>query len=139
MKRILIMGLPGAGKTTLAQAVRQELWQLGCTVTWLNADEIRELHDDWDFSTAGRIRQSIRMQQAAEASTDDYVLADFVAPLPQQRDTFAADFTVWVNTIAAGRFEDTNTVFVPPAAADVCVTTQDSVYWAELIVRKLHE
>jgi adenylylsulfate kinase len=62
-KRILIMGLPGAGKTTLAKELRLKFWEEGRTVSWLNADKIRKIYNDWDFSTEGRIRQSQRMRE----------------------------------------------------------------------------
>ena len=57
-KRILVMGLPGAGKTTLAQQILDRLEVSGKTVTWLNADNIRKEYNDWDFSLEGRLRQS---------------------------------------------------------------------------------
>ena len=83
--RILIMGLPGSGKTTLAEALRQELWQEGRTVTWLNADKVRAEFNDWDFTEEGRIRQSKRMRELADASTNDFAICDFVAPLVAMR------------------------------------------------------
>ena len=102
-QRILIMGLPGAGKTTLAEAVREKLWAEGRTVTWLNADEIRSKYNDWDFSHDGRVRQSKRMRKLAEQSTNDFVIADFVAPLVEMRNNYKADWTIWVDTIREGR------------------------------------
>ena len=56
-QRILIMGLPGAGKTTLAKELKKQLEALGKSVQWLNADAVREKFNDWDFSDAGRLRQ----------------------------------------------------------------------------------
>jgi adenylylsulfate kinase len=114
MKRILIMGLPGAGKTTLAKQLAEKL-----NAQWFNADEIRAKYNDWDFSTEGRIRQSQRMRQLADASNNDYVIADFVAPLAGMREIFAADFTIWMDTIEQGRFDDTNRVFEPPEHWDL--------------------
>ena len=90
--KILIMGLPGAGKTTLAEALRERIWQEGRTVTWLNADEVRKQHDDWDFSETGRVRQSKRMFDLAKAATTDYVIADFVAPLALSYGTYHCSF-----------------------------------------------
>jgi len=132
-QRILIMGLPGAGKTTLAEAIRNKLWEEGRTVTWLNADEIRKKYDDWDFSTAGRIRQSIRMKILAEEATTDFVIADFVAPLVEMRDNYSADWTIWVDTIREGRYADTNKAFIEPKSYDFRVTEQDAEKWAEFI------
>jgi adenylate kinase len=81
--RILIMGLPGAGKTTLALNL---LNYFNPDVLWLNADEIRRKFDDWDFSERGRIRQSTRMREIANASNRDYIIADFVCQLNEMRD-----------------------------------------------------
>ena len=102
--RILIMGLPGAGKTTLAQQLITELQQAGKTVEWFNADGVRKQFNDWDFSHEGRVRQSHRMRELADASHTDYVICDFVAPLIEMRNNFKADWTVWIDTIDQGRF-----------------------------------
>lgn len=128
--RILIMGLPGSGKTTLALALVEKL---DPGVLWLNADKLRELYNDWDFSYEGRMRQANRMRVMAEISEDPFVIADFVCPLPEMREMFAPDMIVWVDTINAGRFEDTNKAFVPPDQCDFRVDTQDADYWADHI------
>ena len=147
-QRILIMGLPGSGKTTLAAALKQYLEANGdisyaralneyidpqVQVTWFNADDIRRKYNDWDFSNDGRIRQSIRMFQFSMESGGDYVICDFVAPLVEQRNNFKADWTIWVDTIDAGRFEDTNRAFVPPEVYDFRITEQSAEKWAEFI------
>lgn len=132
-QRILIMGLPGAGKTTLAESIRNKLWEEGRTVTWLNADEIRKKYDDWDFSTEGRIRQSIRMRILSEEATTDYVIADFVAPLEEMRTKYLPDYTIWVDTISEGRYADTNKAFVEPNRYDFRVPEQDAEKWSEFI------
>lgn len=133
-QRILIMGLPGSGKTTLAQALQKKL-----DAVWFNADDIRKRYDDWDFSQEGRMRQSRRMRELADESLADFVIADFVAPLPAMRDIFAADFTVWVDTIREGRFADTNQIFVPPTKYEFHVTEQDSKKWAKIIALKIRQ
>ena len=155
-KRILIMGLPGAGKTYLAQALKKYLETNGdlmkinpqrvlayegipgpdfmnVAVDWFNADEIRKKYNDWDFSKEGRIRQSLRMFQFAMECSGDYVICDFVAPLVEMRNNFKADWTVWVDTIDKGRYDDTNRAFVPPEVYDFRVTEQDAEKWAEFI------
>jgi adenylylsulfate kinase len=114
MRRILIMGLPGAGKTRLASQLKN---YIDCD--WFNADEIRKQFDDWDFTTEGRIRQSKRMRDLADKSSHEYVIADFVAPLVEMREIFSADFTIWMDTLEFGRFGDTNSVFVPPTQYNI--------------------
>ena len=137
-KRILVMGLPGAGKTYLAQHIVDHLQAEKKRVGWLNADDVRKKYDDWDFSEAGRIRQSKRMRELADAMTDcDFVICDFVAPLVEMRDNFEADWTVWVDTIKAGRFEDTNKAFIPPEYCDFHITTQEAPYWSELVAHSI--
>jgi adenylate kinase family enzyme len=130
-KRILIMGLPGAGKTTLAQALQAKL--KNCA--WFNADKVREQFNDWDFSHEGRIRQSKRMRELADncPSNPQYVIADFVAPLIEMRNNFKADWTVWVDTIREGRYADTNKAFVEPEVYDFRITEQDAEKWADFV------
>lgn len=133
-QRILIMGLPGAGKTYLAQHIVDHLQAEKKRVGWLNADDVRKEYNDWDFSEAGRIRQSQRMRTLADLMTEcDYVICDFVAPLVEMRNNFKADWTVWVDTIDRGRFEDTNRAFVPPEQYDFRITEQHSEKWGEFI------
>jgi hypothetical protein len=154
MKKILIMGLPGSGKTYLAEALKRYIENNSgvehipaeraihmeytprnykCSVKWFNADDVRKSFNDWDFSKEGRIRQSLRMADFALKSDSDYVICDFVAPLIEMRNNFKADWTVWVDTIDQGRFEDTNKAFVPPEVYDFRVTEQDCEKWAEFI------
>lgn len=131
------MGLPGSGKTTLASTLSKLLTSQAKTVTWLNADEVRRQFNDWDFSPQGRIRQAQRMRELSESANTDYVIVDFVAPLPEMRDIFAADFVVWVDTIQQGRFEDTNRAFIPPEIYNMRVTEQDATKWAGIIIKDL--
>ena len=102
-------------------------------------DEIRKKFNDWDFTEQGRLRQSLRMREIADVSNRDYIITDFVCPLPIMRDTYAADFTVWVDTIAEGRYEDTNRMFEPPEKYDVRVTEQDAAKWAKIILEKIND
>ena len=148
-QRILIMGLPGAGKTMLAgalkkyleehgdigyaRALNEHIGDLNATVTWFNADDIRRKYNDWDFSNDGRIRQSLRMFQFSMEAGGDYVICDFVAPLVEMRNNFKADWTIWVDTIREGRYADTNAAFVEPEQYDFRITEQDCEKWAEFI------
>ena len=148
-QRILIMGLPGSGKTTLAGALKQYLeangtvsmsraemlpmTSNGAQVTWFNADDVRRKYNDWDFSREGRIRQSIRMFQFSMEAVGEYVICDFVAPLVEMRNNFKADWTIWMDTIREGRYADTNAAFVEPEVYDFRVNEQNCEKWAEFI------
>lgn len=136
-RKVLIMGLPGAGKTTLAVELIRLLEAREKTVTWFNADDVRKQYDDWDFSLEGRLRQAHRMRELADHAETDYVLVDFVAPLPEMRDIFAADVTIWMANIREGRYADTNKAFIPPEKYDIQVTFQDAMFWALKINRYL--
>ena len=134
MKIILVMGLPGAGKTTLANELAPTL-----NAKRLNADEVRKTANDWDFSEEGRTRQAKRMADLALKLKveGDYVIADFICPTPEARKLFPADYVIWVDTIKEGRFEDTNQMFVKPDKFNYHVTSQDAKLWAPKIIEEL--
>ena len=128
------MGLPGSGKTTLANEIA-----LSLIAKRLNADEVRKEANDWDFSEEGRSRQAKRMADLAEKEKQEgnYVVCDFICPTPKARELFNADFIVWVDTIKKGKFDDTNAMFVKPEKFDFHVTTQDAKLWASKIKEDL--
>ena len=115
--RILVMGLPGSGKTTFSQELVKRL-MLKHTVKWFNADAVRKENNDWDFTPEGRLRQVRRMREMADKSGADYAICDFVCPTEEYRQIFDADIVVFMDTIEAGRFEDTNRVFERPLVLD---------------------
>jgi|TARA_B100001093_G_C26859145_1_gene1029028 adenylylsulfate kinase len=120
MKKILICGLPGSGKSYLAEPLAEELEGV-----WINADQVREHYDDWDFSDEGRMRQAMRMKFLADGvvRAGKYAITDFVCPFERARKDFNADYTVWMDTITEGRFEDTNKIFEKPEVVDHIIHT----------------
>tara|TARA_B100000029_G_scaffold26485_2_gene26153 strand:+ start:527 stop:937 length:411 start_codon:yes stop_codon:yes gene_type:complete len=109
--KILVMGLPGSGKTYLTERMQPLLKS-----AWYNADKVREMANDWDFSDEGRIRQAMRMRSFAdfEKKHNRFVICDFVCPTKETRELFDPDILIWMNTIKEGRFEDTNKIFQNP-------------------------
>lgn len=136
-KKILIMGLSTSGKTTLAQSLVFLLEKSGKTVEWFDADIVRNLHQDWDFSEVGRLRQAHRMANSANQSSCDYVVVDFIAPLMEMRRIFNADYTIFMDTIKESKYNDTDKIFEKPSNPNVVVTSKNADGWAELICKDL--
>ena len=117
--KILIFGLPGSGKSTLAAPFADLIGGV-----WINADNVREHYDDWDFSPEGRMRQANRMRHLSDGvvMAGKVAIADFVCPTEEARLAFEPDYTVWMDTIEEGRFEDTNKMFQKPSQFDYHVS-----------------
>jgi hypothetical protein len=135
-RKILIMGLPGAGKTTLANALAPLL-----SAVVFNADAVRtNLSRDLGFSLEDRIEHARRVGWMCDRVVEagGAVIADFICPTPETRAAFGDAFTIWVDRISSGRFEDTNRMFVPPERPDMVVNAQGTPqYWAEQALAQL--
>ncbi len=133
-KKILVMGLPGAGKTYFSKILFPLI-----NAVWLNADQVRKDADDWDFSTEGRVRQANRMKSLAQKALDQgkNVIADFVCPTDKTREDFNADVLIWMDTIKEGRFQDTNKIFINPKKFDFRITEKNAEIWAIKVADKL--
>ena len=109
--KILICGLPGSGKSTLAEPFAKLI-----NGVWINADKVRAQYNDWDFSLEGRIRQAQRMKYLSDGVVlaGKIAVADFICPTEKSRKEFNANYTVWMDTIKQGRYEDTNKIFEKP-------------------------
>jgi len=120
--KILVMGLPGAGKTTFTKKL---IDTCSFHIDAYNADVVRNFYGDWDFSDAGRLRQADRMALFAKLCVNElgyHCVCDFVCPTDETRKIFNADITVWIDTIKEGRFEDTNKLFETPSKYDYRIT-----------------
>ena len=134
-RKILIMGLPGAGKTTLAKVLVPRL-----NAVHFNADEVRRnINKDLGFTEPDRVEQAWRMgwlcDQVVKAGV--IVVAEFICPTEECRKAFNAGgnaFIVWVDRIQSCSFEDTNILFSPPTDFGVRVTPEGTPeYWADQI------
>ena len=136
IKKILVMGLPGSGKTTLSKILSKELGAV-----WLNADQVRKKFNDWDFTSEGRSRQAKRMLKLSEEviSSGKSVVADFICPTEKTRSEFKADFIIWMDTIEKGRFEDTNQMFEKPKTFNFRVLEKNAEKVSKEILKELLE
>lgn len=155
-EKILIMGLPGSGKTTFAEKLKSYIETHGersittidsdspypdlkVRVDWFNADDIRKRFNDWDFSREGRIRQSLRMAEFALNCSGDYVICDFIAPLQEMRNNFKADWTIWMDTADTSKFEDTDKMFQKPETYDFRIPEKNTDFWVPFVARHILE
>lgn len=132
MTRILIMGLPGSGKTYLANELKKRL-----KAKWLNADAVRRKNRDWDFSKEGILRQSKRMYDLSKKIKNKFVVVDFICPYEKGRKIFNADFTIWMNTIKKSRYQNMNKIFEKPKSFDIEITNKNAKLNSLIISDKL--
>lgn len=136
------MGLPGSGKTTLANAIRDIVGN----VVYYNADEVRQsINKHLTFSLEDRITQAETMKWLSDKiiESNHFCIVDFICPTPETRKAFDYEsaYIIWVDRIKAGRFDDTNQLFVPPERYDVRVVDDGRPVelWAEEIVIPFYE
>ena len=132
MISILIIGLPGSGKTTLARELKKQL-----KAEWLNADKVRKKYNNWDFSKNGVLRQTKRMKLLSKKSKKKFVIADFVCPYEIGRRIFKPDYLVWMNTIKKGRLSTFDKSFQNPKKFDFEINNKNAKKNSKLISNKI--
>jgi len=136
-RKILIMGLPGSGKTTLAEKLVSKL-----NAAWFNADAVRQdIYSELGFSPEDRLKHATRMGKLCDWAKlgGSYVIADFVCPTKETREAFNPDFVVWVNRIEEGRYADTNKMFEKPESYDVKLEEGTPDEWCEKVIEALNK
>ncbi len=128
------MGLPGSGKTTLAKELAKKL-----NANWINADMIRKIHDDWDFSKNGVLRQAKRMGELANTldKENKFVIADFICPFKEGRKLFNPDYIIWMDTIKKGRYSTFDNNFEAPKNFDLKISDLKKEIDYDLIIKSL--
>jgi adenylylsulfate kinase len=139
VNKILIMGQSGAGKTTFAEKLVDELIARGYPVGWLNADDIREEYNDWDFSEEGRMRAALRMKDLSEELDREFIVIDMISPTKETRAALEPDFVVFMDTVKESIYEDTNKLFQAPPCdlVDVCFQNYPDQEEAACVADKL--
>lgn len=131
------MGLPGAGKTTLANELYKRFLDDNRPVVWFNGDHVRLTNNDWDFSEEGRLRQAKRMKELTDLNFGRYVICDFGAPLKKMRDIFKPDYIIFVDTIQESVYNDTNEIFQRPKKCDFHIIKKDAENMSRFIYDSL--
>ena len=135
MIKVLIIGLPGSGKTTLAKILSNEL-----KAHWLNADNIRKKYNDWDFSKEGVLRQAKRMTDLSNKQVNTKILiCDFICPFEEGRKLFNPDILIWMNTVEKGRFEKNSIdhFFEIPKNYDFMTQEKNADFFSKEIIKKI--
>ena len=115
MRRILVMGLSGNGKTWLASRMSKLMH-----IPHWDADVVREIYKDWDFSEGGRIRQAYRMNSLA--SKDSLSISSFICPTEEHRRIFDPEVVIWMDINKESEYKDTDNIFEPPEHYDIRIT-----------------
>ena len=137
MFKILIIGLPGSGKTTLAKILSKKL-----NAKWINADNIRKKYNDWDFSKEGVLRQAKRMADLSNKPTKKKILiCDFICPFEKGRKFFKPNILIWMNTMKKGRFKKNSIdhFFQKPKNYDFMTKKKDAETFSKKIITKLNK
>ena len=113
--KILIMGLPGSGKTWLGEKLGKHFG-----IPYWDGDDVRRIYNDWEFSQRGREQQALRMRRLAEV--DPISISGFICPLPGYRSFFFPDKLIFMDTIKESEYENTNKLFKPPHKYDLRIT-----------------
>ena len=132
IRTIAIIGLSGSGKTSLAKKLAIKL-----KAKHLNADELRQEYNDWDFSDAGRLRQAYRIKNLSDKH--DLVVCDFIAPKEIHRHIIDADLLIWMDTIKESKYKDTDKLFETPKNYSLRILEKNSNYWANIIYNKINK
>ena len=125
-KKILIMGLPGSGKTSLARLLAPMF-----NAVLLNEDEVRKEANDFDLTDIGRSIHTNRMKRLADEAIQNNrnVIADFECTDDERKD-FNADYIIYMDTIKESKLE-------PPSNFDFKVTHKDAQMFSFLIKQEI--
>ena len=132
MKKVLIIGLPGSGKTTLAKKLKKNL-----KADWINADKIRKKYNNWDFTKKGVLKQARRMRKFADKTKKKFVIADFICPYNEGRKIFKPDYLIWMDTIKKGRISTFDLKFQKPKKYDFRIKKKNAQKYSKLIAKKI--
>ncbi len=150
--KILVMGVPNAGKTYFSEKLKQELEGVKVKVDWFNSDLIREqyLFDALQTKKAYfnyennnnmetmRLRKAARMLNLANSSLADFVICDFVCPIPAMHKLFDPKWTIWMDTIDLDKFQKTTkNFFNPPTKYNFRIVEKKAHVWAPIIAEHI--
>ena len=126
-RKILIMGLPGSGKKSLAKLLVPMF-----NAVWLDGDEVRKEANDFDYSEMGRSIQTHRMKRLADEAIKDNrnVVANFECSTEDERKDFDADYIIYMDTIKESKLK-------PPSNYDFKVTHKDAQMFSFLIKQEI--